>query len=434
MSHHSRAGDALPAFQIECVSCAKYFTVRPDAVYYQPRNRSNGSNSGWSRPRPQMALERPLVCPRCGADNLGWFQARYAPPPPVILIPGFDLINNPAGRWTRWLQCFGLAGLGLGISLVLMFWAAARYFSLEESYRSTALVLFTLLAGAIPTFSITSRWKEVRDYDQLRRWKKPQSIQDYLPPHWLSGLIHITLFALVLPTILFVVLPFTVQIISSPPPEASLMAKAERLRAQAVALELDLRVYQAEQLANVILSGGPGTPDEAQYKANQDAVRAVVTGLDNLIALLAQTPGANQRPPAESKVIAPDLGYVWTWFSVVGLSSIAAVLLSIAAVNLHNRRASATLPPPIYSNVSNMTRVALDEMKTTLQLAEDVLEGIRWVDAKRNESGGLSLLGVRQEKTRGDDGQPVTWTWSYLVNTDPSVRIQDVEIKNKPAR
>ena len=408
-SASSRPRDIPNTMQLECVSCNEHFTVPLMAP--EPTRRATS-----------MAPGPALICPRCGTNNHNWFNIKY-----VHLLPRTEeqqnFLRSQVEQWTHWLERFPLAGLALLITILLLVWATYEAFLSQDFVQNTTntifLVLFTFLGGAIPIFSITSQWKQVREQLLLRTIRQTHPVSTVIPVHWRNAFIQVLAFAVFLPVLFYLIFPKIDQVVTSlenvVSPEPSLATQSQQLAE-------NVRVL-ANKIPFEELSPSP------QVETLRVQTQTIITATQKLQMAAAAIPELNRdtgEPPAPPA--STNMPFVRIWFKVVGGSSLAAALLSILAVHMYIQRINPLLPPPIFVNVTKMTSLALHEIRNTLQIPAEELDRIEWLDTKRNDDGGILLHGIR-EILPDTFGRPKR-VRTYLIKTDPWVRIQDIQTKN----
>ncbi|MEM7117464.1 MAG: hypothetical protein AAF614_33840 [Chloroflexota bacterium] len=84
------------------------------------------------------------------------------------------------------------------------------------------------------------------------------------------------------------------------------------------------------------------------------------------------------------------------WFVFVSIASIMGWLTGYIATDSYANRVNKQLPRPIYATLSGMTRVVVWEAKRTLEIQRR-LSDIQWMNAVRNDHGGIDLVGCERE-------------------------------------
>ena len=395
----SRPREIPNTMQLECVSCNEHFTV--PLIAPEPTHRVSS-----------MAPGPALICPRCGTNNHNWFNIKYA-----------HLLRAQVEQWSHWLERFPLAGLALFITFLLIILAIYEaIFSGNFAPNKTNtmfLVLFTFLGGVIPVFSITSQWKLVREQLLLRTIGRKPPFFTAIPAHWRNALFQIVAFAILPPLLFYLLLPKIDQGMTNLEdafyPEPSLAAQTRQF------------VEDGRKLADKLLF--EEVPASSQAEMLHIQTQAMISVTQRLQMAVSAIPELNihtgepPQPPAST-----NMPFIRTWFKIVGASSLAAALLSIVAVHMYIQRINPLLPPPIFVNVTKMTSLALHEIRNTLQIPAEELDQIEWLDTKRNDEGGILLHGIR-EIPSDTFGRPKR-VRTYLIETDPWVRIQDIQTKN----
>lgn len=128
-----------------------------------------------------------------------------------------------------------------------------------------------------------------------------------------------------------------------------------------------------------------------------------------------------------------DNGFLVAWFVVVFLAWLIGTIAANMAMNMHINLMDPHLPRPIFTNITDMTRLAIWELRRTLEV-EAYLHQIQWMEANRNETGGIKLVGLHRGLpeftafgTRKGDKVSAQ---KYTITTNPWVKISQAEIKD----
>lgn len=405
----SRPRDIPNTMQLECVSCNEHFTV--PLIAPEPTRRATS-----------MAPGPALICPRCGTNNHNWFNIKY-----THLLDQSEEQQNflrfYVEQGTHWLERFPLAALALFITFLWVVWAIYEMASSRDFAQNTTnmifLILFTTLGGIIPVSTITSQWKQIREQLLLHTIEQKPTFSAVIPAHWRGALIQVMVFAIFFPLLFYLLIPKVDQVMTNlenvVSPEPSLATQSQQLAANVKVLA---DKFPFEEL--------PPSPQVETLRAQTQTIITATQKLQMAAAAIPELTRDTGEPPAPPA--STNMPFVRTWFKVVGGSSLAAALLSIVAVHMYIQRINPLLPPPIFINVTKMTSLALHEIRNTLQIPTEELDQIEWLDTKRNDDGGILLHGVR-EIPSDTFGRPKR-VRTYLIKTDPWVRIQDIQTKN----
>lgn len=118
------------------------------------------------------------------------------------------------------------------------------------------------------------------------------------------------------------------------------------------------------------------------------------------------------------------------WVTVVGLTTFVAAAFALMAVNSFITTVNLNIPRSIGFSIANMSRVVTRDLRHSLDIADNVLNQIQWVQVTRNNNGGLSMKGIIAPEI-----DPETQTGNYrmaqccTVSTDLWARIEEAEIK-----
>lgn len=120
----------------------------------------------------------------------------------------------------------------------------------------------------------------------------------------------------------------------------------------------------------------------------------------------------------------------WGWFTA--LASFMAITIAVATTDNYIRRVDKQLPRPVYYSVSNMMRVALWEANRALEIG-DVVRRIQWTTIRRNEKGGVDLIGLFRDPPEVVDGrlQTKVRAQEYRIRTDRWCKIEDAIVVDK---
>lgn len=131
-----------------------------------------------------------------------------------------------------------------------------------------------------------------------------------------------------------------------------------------------------------------------------------------------------------------DWSYLKAWFLTAGLAWLAATVCAYVELNRRISLMDPVLPQPIFTNLTHMTRVAVWEMKKTLEVPGDTRH-IQWMRAERRSNGGVRLTGLHRSLPEFDRSGSrvgsIVRAQRYTIETDFWVRItkatiEDVEV------
>lgn len=84
------------------------------------------------------------------------------------------------------------------------------------------------------------------------------------------------------------------------------------------------------------------------------------------------------------------------WFVFVGIAATVGTAMGYFATEEYAKSINRHLPPPIYAAVANMTRVVIWEARRALEI-QRTLGQIQWLEATRNDDGGITLVGIERD-------------------------------------
>jgi hypothetical protein len=139
-----------------------------------------------------------------------------------------------------------------------------------------------------------------------------------------------------------------------------------------------------------------------------------------------------------TKVLQGNFRFIFLWCLLVGLSSFISVAMTLFSLSNFVVKIDAQLPRPIFTNVSEMVRVAMIEMGQSLRMNGE-LEQIQWAKIRHNVEGGISMIGLRHNTMNGGDPPINTMVQAqrYDVETDKwghvrAADVRDVRVPNQP--
>ena len=226
MVRFPKAPDTLVTLQIECVSCRELFTLAEDAANATTldswRMPTNGPGQTEMHPRPPQThrLVRPLTlskpeqdensweyweekketavnCPRCGTDNRNWLRLSYAPHPGNKLERFWDILNR-----------FSLTWLSIAVTLFLLLRLLLREWDNEYLFTYALMFVIIILGTVIPITAITGQWRKERLHKIITKFDKTIPWYKSLSPAWGQGILYFGLFVFVIPTVVYILLPW----------------------------------------------------------------------------------------------------------------------------------------------------------------------------------------------------------------------------------
>ncbi len=162
------------------------------------------------------------------------------------------------------------------------------------------------------------------------------------------------------------------------------------------------------------LTSNPPFPKAMQIEHNIQTLESVIESM-------------NPSPPPI------DPGFLMYWFLVVFLSWLIGLIFGSIAMNERVEMIDPHLPRPIFMNMTHMTRLALWELKKTLEVRGD-MQYIQWTQATRNANGGINLVGLHRGLPEFDETgrqrKNTIRAQRYEIETTPWVKIEKAEIKD----
>lgn len=225
---------------LRCAACQEQFSVAEAFMgdnYSHPRlqrNRKEGAQissqwsninlNGWREPlvngpaghvppqkpdtqhlHPKTAktlhlFDRTINCPRCRADNRNWLQ----------------LQNEPArfdnGFW-RYIARFPVSTTITLLVILVAIIFLYRNLALNN-VQIISLSVIIILTGLLTTTAMTDSWWAQREYMYKRPFQPTNSLWEQIPPILRAGLPILPITLLVIPTLLFIMLPLSFELLS----------------------------------------------------------------------------------------------------------------------------------------------------------------------------------------------------------------------------
>ena len=479
MIHLPQPPSTFTTLQIPCVACREVFTVAeafqtPNGQWRLPAdhnpsvpmryedNLSRQPIRSVTRADPEInpstfRQNQPdtyVNCPRCGADNRNWLQLRN---PRLAPVP-FTIKYLPRGILV-WRQKFYGAYLSIIIAIILapITWLMAA--AVQEEAWGLILALAVLLAALFTAVDLTSKWRGLRLDDHIRAVMPTKRSQE--AKLWRRGVTIIFLLAFIIPIVFFQMAPRALGVVSRllrDTPRTAVQAGQRQLNQLNQNYdELTLEIIQTA-IANIekIEQDEELGSDEIQKQitARLDELQADLEAQSQLILSLAQKDidaqiqhleafvaeseklvdeKRNQADAAAINNISANLQFVALWSIMVGLSSLASVLMSMRAIKNYAAAVDNILPSPIFSNIADMTRVTIWEAKRSLQIGND-MSHIQWTEANRNGTGGIDLIGLHRatpdRDTQGNLISPTVRAQRYVIQTDMWGRILNTVVRD----
>ena len=479
MIHLPQPPSTFTTLQIPCVACREVFTVAeafqmPNGQWRLPAdhnpsvpmryedNLSRQPIRSVTRADPEInpstfRQNQPdtyVNCPRCGADNRNWLQLRN---PRLGPVP-FTIKYLPRGILV-WRQKFYGAYLSIIIAIILapITWLMAA--AVQEEAWGLILALAVLLAALFTAVDLTSKWRGLRLDDHIRAVMPTKRSQE--AKLWRRGVTIIFLLAFIIPIVFFQMAPRALGVVSrllrDTPRTAVQTGQRQLNQLNQNYDELTLEIIQTAiaDIEKIEQDEELGSDEiQKQITARLDELQADLEAQSQLILSLAQKDIDAQIQHLEAFVaeserlidekrthadaaaindISGDIKFMGLWSIMVGLSSLASVVMSMRAIKDYAAAVDSVLPHPIFSNIADMTRVTIWEAKRSLQIGYD-MGHIQWTKATRNGSGGIDLIGYHRAAPELDRNNnplhPKVRAQRYLIQTDMWGRILNTVVRD----
>ena len=479
MIHLPQPPSTFTTLQIPCVACREVFTVAeafqtPNGQWRLPAdhnpsvpmryedNLSRQPMRSVTRADPEInpntfRQNQPdtyVNCPRCGADNRNWLQLRN---PRLAPVP-FTIKYLPRGILV-WRQKFYGAYLSIIIAIILapITWLMAAAVQAEAWGLILALAVF--LAALFTAVDLTSKWRGLRLDDHIRAVMPTKRSQE--AKLWRRGVTIIFLLAFIIPIVFFQMAPRALGVVSRflrDTPKTAVQAGQRQLNQLNQNYdELTLEIIQTAiaDIEKIEQDKELGSDEiQKQITARLDELQADLETQSQLILSLAQKDIDAQIQHLEAFVaeserlvdekrthadaaaindISGDIKFMGLWSIMVGLSSLASVVMSMRAIKDYAAAVDSVLPHPIFSNITDMTRVTIWEAKRSLQIDND-MSHIQWTEATRNGTGGIDLIGLHRaapdKDTQGNLISPTVRAQRYVIQTDMWGRILNTIVRD----
>lgn len=123
-----------------------------------------------------------------------------------------------------------------------------------------------------------------------------------------------------------------------------------------------------------------------------------------------------------------NLDAILIWVFVVGTANVVAGFAAMSAVQSFLERIQPHLPRPIGFSIAEMTRVAIRDLRRTLDMSDEALREIQWTSIKRQPNGGVLLKGVFLPPVELESKDVYIRTQCCQAWTDQWARVLDAEI------
>jgi hypothetical protein len=125
--------------------------------------------------------------------------------------------------------------------------------------------------------------------------------------------------------------------------------------------------------------------------------------------------------------------YLAMWVFIMGLSSLATIMMMMPAMKQFALTVDKDLPPPVFYSVANMTRLVSWEARQALEVGNQHFD-IQWMSVNRNDKGGLDLVGLFRDPPHFDifgqaTGELVR-AQKHTVHTDKWCRVMEAKIED----
>ena len=456
--------DVLTTRHIHCVSCKEQFAVTEGRggswavranesqavnLHYDPnRERRPAAPSSRQIQQPmngRLTLPRSyelVNCPRCGADNRNW----------LALLQ----VNHQGMR-----QRFPIVRLANYVLVSFVALALTLIFMMDIHLGKAAILLVMIPAAIFGTLlELTREWNALRENQHEKRVvPKTRSKETEL---WIRGGILVFLFTIVFPLIFFSLAPTSFRLfleIAQDSPEAEVDEAAT-----AVSLSVNQQIDATQEEFADIAGQMQGLLDDLP----SEDLPSIEAEIDKLSDRLANTVVASQSALEHIQIesetaiqsrrteelatltkarknaieglkdgLVANLGFLRVWGVTVGIPTLVAVFMGMAAVKQFVGQVDRELPAPVFHSVAGMTRLVAWEARQALEVKGKYFHNIQWMSVDRNGQGGLDLVGLFRERPNIDIfGQPIgtmVRAQKHTIHTDKwcrvtSAKIEDVEV------
>lgn len=393
------------------------------------------------RPRKPVTFSpKPINCPRCGADNRNWLSL------------------NQANNLKIWNRRFPTAYLALLISLGFALFAYFLPTLLEVSQtQANILAIFILTVTILLIPDLSSKWDDLREDTYLAKiLPDSQRLEVNL---WLRNLLVLLIASFILPVLFFSIGPAAFQKfveLSEKSPEAEVKESANQVTTifkdgleetvddiNSMGSEMgeafnnfptnDLAQVeqQLEDISDDLKNTAAVAADEITA-VGQESITRIETTLENELSTIETA-----RKDAENRLdteITADIRYLTLWGAFVGLPLLLTMMIVLSAAKKFAAKVDKELPPPVFYSVNNMTRLVTWEARQALEIDGNHHTRIQWMSVKRNELGGLDLVGLFRDPPEfdmyGQVKRDEVRAQKHTIHTDKWCRIIDAKIED----
>jgi hypothetical protein len=351
-----------------------------------------------------------VTCPRCDTDNRNWLQL-HARPERRERILGISPDRFPMAVW------------GMFISFALAVIAFALVVKPDLDFiirRAFILLLAVALTGYLTTMFVTGRWRAQREYRYKRPFMSQVSGWRQLSPVWRAGLPVLPATVVLMPLLLFVILPLSLNIVGLVTGASS--AEDAPVRPTIIGSGLDATKETLETLLSHV-------KDDHEANNQIETMLAIIEELrENPIS------SSGERVPAETSSglgLELDRDFLRTWLWFVGGAWVIAFGLALLAVNGFVKRVDSVLPPPLFTSVARMTPVVIREARIALRSNDTITRQIQWTRVERLPDGGVKLIGLHREGPAVEENGRFPKTvraQRYTIQTDLWCRIVQTDV------
>jgi hypothetical protein len=173
--------------------------------------------------------------------------------------------------------------------------------------------------------------------------------------------------------------------------------------------------------------------DRAKYALEQSRWLALTSSnkselalIDKQVAIIEQVRSGRAVDGRSSNALES----LMTWFFVVGIANLVAAFSAMGAVQVFVGRIDLNLPRPIGFSVADMTRVAIRDLRRSLDMGDEALHMVQWTGVNRERNGGIVIRGIflPPEEAQNQDGLYVK-TQCCEARTDIWARILEADVQ-----
>ncbi|WP_420641166.1 hypothetical protein [Candidatus Leptofilum sp.] len=417
-------------------------------LYYEPQRQQRPVV-----PTPRQAQQLPgrineqqpfeftpyaVNCPRCGADNRNWLAL---------------LQTNNQGMQQR----FPVVRLANYVLWSFVALALTLIFFMDIHLGKAAVLLVAIPAAIFGTiWELTREWSGLRENQHVKKvLPKRRSKETEL---WIRGGILIFLFTIVFPIIFFSLAPTSFRIfleLAQDSPESEVDEAAT-----AVSLSVNQQIDATQDEFADIAGQMQDLLDELPSEDLPSVEAEIDTLSDRLADTVVASETALEQIQAESETaiqvrrtaeldaitearknaieglkgdLVANLGFLTVWGVSVGIPTLVAVFIGMAAVKQFVGQVDRELPPPVFHSVANMTRLVTWEARQALEVGNQHFD-IQWMSVNRNDSGGLDLVGLFRDPPEFNTfGQAIgnqVRAQKHTIHTDMWCRVKEAKIED----